>query len=54
MFETDLNSDFKEELTWTADVALHYFDAKILNMSQSQCGQISFDMRNFVNMPEYA
>ena len=24
-----------------------------LNLSQSQCGQICFDMCNFVNMPEY-
>ena len=57
MLEIDLNSDLKEEpdlngrccfaLLWTSNT-------KILNMSESQFGQICFDMCNFVNMPEYA
>ena len=34
-------------ITWTGI-------ARILNMSESQCGQIRLDMCNIVNMPEYA
>ena len=57
MLEIDLHSDLKEEpdlksrccftLLWTGNV-------RILNISESQCGQIYLDMFTFVNMPEYA
>ena len=55
MFQIDLKSDLKEEpdlksrfcITWAGN-------ARILNMSEFQCGQICFDMCNFVNVPEYA
>ena len=44
--------------TWLEEQALLYItwtgNARILNMSQSQCGQTHLDMCNFVNMPEYA
>ena len=33
-------------ITWTGN-------ARILNMSESQLGQICLDMCNFVNIPEY-
>ena len=26
MFQIDLNSDFKKNLTWRAGIALHYFE----------------------------
>ena len=37
--------------TWFEEQVLFYIT---LNRSQSQCGQIYFDMYNFANMPEYA
>ena len=57
MFKIDLNSDLKEEfdlkssccftLLWTGN-------SMILNVSESQCGQICLVTCNFVNKPEYA
>ena len=44
--------------TWLKEQILLYIswigNARILNLSESQCGQICLDMCNFVNMPEYA
>ena len=45
--EPELESSYCFTLLWTGNT-------KILNMSESQCGQRCLDMRNFVNMPEYA
>ena len=44
--------------TWLEEQVLLYFmwtgNARILNMSESQCGQIRLDMYNFVSVPKYA
>ena len=57
MFQIDPNNDLKEEPELKSRCCFTLFwtgNAKILNMSESQRGQICLDMCNFVNMPEYA
>ena len=44
---TWLEEQVSLNITWTGN-------ANILNLSESQCGQICLDMCNFVNIPEYA
>ena len=61
-FETKIDPSRLEQLfkrrTWLEEQVLLYItwtgSARILNMSEFQCGQICLDMCNFVNMPEYA
>ena len=47
-------NDLKEEPDLKSRFALHYLagNAWILNMPESQCGQICLDICNFVNIPE--
>ena len=58
MFQIDPNSDLKEELDLKSRFYFTLFElvynARILNMSESQCGQTCLDMCNVVHMPEYA
>ena len=56
MLQVDLKRLFKRR-TWFEEQVLLYItwigNAKIRNMSESQCEQIYFDMCTFVNIPEY-
>ena len=60
MFQIDLNSDSKEEPDLKSKCHFTLLlcipgigNARILNVFESQCGQICLDMCNFVNTPEY-
>ena len=56
MFQID--EQWFKKIPWLKEQVLLYItwtgNARILNMSESQCGQIFLDMCNFVNIPEYA
>ena len=54
MFQIDLKNDLKEDPDLKGRCCITLLEPVMLNMPESQCGQMCLGMCNFVNMPEYA